>query len=43
MPEHVLPQVIPAGLLVTVPLPVPIFSTARPMVGNDAVPHAVLE
>jgi hypothetical protein len=31
--EHVLPQVMPAGLLVTVPDPVPIFMTERAYVG----------
>src|SRR6266851_3041002 len=30
--EQLAPQLIPAGALVTVPLPAPIFSTARPYV-----------
>src|SRR5215510_12319022 len=29
VPEHVAPQMIPDGVLMTAPLPLPIFSTAR--------------
>ena len=32
LPEQLGPQVIPAGALLTVPLPAPIFTTARPNV-----------
>src|SRR5215831_12719099 len=32
LPEQLGPQVIPAGALVAVPLPAPIFTTARPNV-----------
>ena len=40
LPEQLAPQAIPAGLLVTVPLPAPILSTAR---GTGVIAHAVFE
>ena len=35
--EQVVPQLMPAGELVTVPLPVPVEDTVRLNVANDAV------
>jgi hypothetical protein len=34
--EHVAPQLIPAGLLVTVPVPVPVFDTVSVRIGGAA-------
>ena len=42
LPEQLLPQLIPAGALVTVPLPAPTFSTVRPS-APARVAHAELE
>jgi hypothetical protein len=40
--EQVAPQMIPDGVLITVPLPAPIFTTVRPRACAVA-PHAMLE
>jgi hypothetical protein len=41
-PEQVAPQMIPDGVLITVPLPGPIFTTVRPRACAVA-PQAMLE
>jgi hypothetical protein len=40
--EHVVPQVTPAGELVTVPLPVPAFATERAKVEPEVVPKVAV-
>jgi hypothetical protein len=40
--EHVVPQVMPAGELVTVPLPVPAFVTERAKVEPEVVPKVAV-
>jgi len=42
VPEQLDPQMIPSGVLMTVPLPAPIFATARPNTWG-VVAHAVFE
>ena len=43
LPEHEVPQVIPAGALVTVPLPVPVLTTASDKDAAAVVLHAWFE
>jgi hypothetical protein len=42
VPEQLAPQMMPDGVLIAVPLPAPIFTTARPKACAVA-PHAMLE